>query len=554
MWQIVINGPRYFDATLFLPEGTTTIGRSSENDIVLTGSAVSRHHAQLEAKGDDLYVVDLGSRNGCQVNGQVLKGTALLRPGDVISVGENSLTVRRPARVENAFAPNVDPGAGGIKRLSPESSPEPQVVGIQRPGSSQILKSLDEFVPDDPISTPGIPSAYRSLILLQETAERVDSAGALQDFLDEAIDWAREKLGCPSGVILLKHPGGALVPVALRRKGDGVAQGEVLVADNIVFSTFERRSALAVTVGQDGTRGGKVKGSVGGGDQVLCAPIGTPERFIGALYLSRNGQPDEDLDVLLDVCNALARFVAQAVERYQRQARDRRGDRLRQALERFHAPDILEKRSAELSRSGGNLTQMERRRITVLCADIADFTALVSALPPDQVVDLLNEFYARMTSLIFSFEGTVDKFMGDSVLALFGAPYPHEDDAVRAVRCAQAMRSEWTKAMNRRPAEQRRGLQIGLSTGEVLVGTVGSEARLDFTAIGLPVNQAAWICRAAERGQILICEETFQEAGSRFNVLRLGEQAIARDKRKLDLFEVYEEDDSRMDTQQVKKV
>ena len=137
MWQIIINGPRYFDSTVFLPEGLTALGRSSENDIVLTGTAVSRHHAQLVVKGEDLYVVDLGSRNGSQVNGQPLKGTALVRPGDIISMGENTLAVRRPARVENAFAAEVDPRAGGVRRLPSPGAPAPDVVGIHRPGSSR---------------------------------------------------------------------------------------------------------------------------------------------------------------------------------------------------------------------------------------------------------------------------------------------------------------------------------------------------------------------------------------------------------------------------------
>ena len=407
-------------------------------------------------------------------------------------------------------------------------------------------------MPDDPVSSPGIPSAYRSLILLQETADRVDSAAALQDFLDELLDWARDKVKCASGMVLLRHPGGELVPVAVRRQ-DALAHGEVPLADTIVEATLERKSALAVTVGQEESRGGKSRSFVGSGDQVLCAPIGTPERLSGVLYLIRNGNPDEDLDILLDVCNALARFVAQAVERYQKEDRDQRGDRLRRTLERFHAPNILERQALELNRSGGGTTRMERRRVTVLFADIEGFTSVVSAFAPEQVVELLNEFYERMTALIFSFEGTVDKFMGDSVLALFGAPYSHEDDAVRAVRCAQAMRSEWTKSMNRRPPDQRRGLQMGLATGEVLVGTVGSDARLDFTAIGEPVNLASWICTSADRGQILIDEETFRAAGERFNVIRLGERALSKNQRKVPLLEVFEEDDSRQDTAQFRR-
>ncbi|HLL53582.1 MAG TPA: adenylate/guanylate cyclase domain-containing protein [Myxococcaceae bacterium] len=551
MWQLIINGPRYFDATVFLPEGVTTVGRSSENDIVLTGFAVSRHHAQLEVKGEDLYVVDLGSRNGSQVNGQPLRGTALVRPGDVITVGENTLTVRQPARVENAFAAEVDLRAGGVRRLPVEGSPTPQLMAIRRVTASHLLRSMDDVLPGDEVSSnQNIPAAFRTLFLLQESADKVNSANSLQDFLEEAIDWARQKLHCTAGVVLLRHPGGTLVPVAVRRR-EGLAQGEVPVADNIVEHAIQRRAALAVAVGRDATRGGKTKGTVGGGDQVLCAPIGSPEQFSGAVYLLRNVQPDDDMEPLLDACNAVAQLVALGVERYRTEDRGRRGERLRKTLERYHAPDILERHVVELARSGDSLTRMEKKRVTALVADISDFSSLVEGGPPERVVDVLNEFYSRMTHLIFSFEGTVDKFMGDSVLALFGAPYSHDDDAIRAVRCAQAMRSEWTRAMNRRLPEERRGLQVGIHTGEALVGTVGSDARLDFTAIGEPINLASWICASADRGQILMSQETSEAVGQRFNKIALGERIVAKDKpkkRKLELFEVFEEDDSRMDT------
>lgn len=553
MWQIILNGPRYFEATIFLPEGLTTLGRSSESDIVLGGTAVSRHHAQLEVKGEDLYVLDLGSRNGSQLNGQPLKGSALLKPGDVLTVGETTLTVRRPARVENAFADEVDPRAGGIRRIPAEGAPPPDLIGIRRLNVSHMLRSLEEYVPGEgELPEDSVPPAYRTLILLQETAEKVDSAAALQDFLDEVLDWAREKLGCSSGVVLLKHARGKLVPVALRRR-EGLAYGEVPVADAIVETCFHRRAAVAVSVGEDGARGGKGKGTVGGGDQVICAPIGPTEAFSGALYLARNGQSTDERDLLLDACNALAQLVGVAIERYQKEDRGRRGERLRKALERFHGPQILERQAQELARSGGSLTRMEKRRVTILCADITDFTSAVNALPPEHVVELLHEFYERMTGLVFSFEGTVDKFMGDSVLALFGAPYGREDDALRAVRCAQAMRAEWARAMNRRPPEERRGLQIGLNTGEALVGTVGSEARLDYTAIGEPVNLAIWLCGSAERGQIVLTRSTVELAGERFNALPLGERSFPKLKQPVPVFEILEEDESRQDTLQLKR-
>src|SRR5690242_14668619 len=96
MWQIIINGPGYFDTTYDLPEGETSLGRADENDIVLSGDLVSRRHARITVKGDELSVEDLGSRNGSRVNGNPLHGVSPLSAGDVVSVGENTLAIRQP--------------------------------------------------------------------------------------------------------------------------------------------------------------------------------------------------------------------------------------------------------------------------------------------------------------------------------------------------------------------------------------------------------------------------------------------------------------------------
>src|SRR3954466_1025742 len=100
MWQLIINGPGYFDTTYDLPDGITSLGRADENDIVLSGDLVSRKHARLMVTRDDLRVEDLGSRNGSRVNGEPLRTVVKLKAGDAVTVGENTLTIRQAAPVE----------------------------------------------------------------------------------------------------------------------------------------------------------------------------------------------------------------------------------------------------------------------------------------------------------------------------------------------------------------------------------------------------------------------------------------------------------------------
>lgn len=562
MWQLVINGPGYFDTTYDLPEGVTQLGRADENDIVLSGDLVSRRHARLNVTGDTIVFEDLGSRNGSKVNGKAVTGHNPVKPGDSLGVGENTLLVRQPTTVESANTEMVDAGSGGVKRFGRGADIAAAVVMARDLRDSAVLRVLDNIAPFDSTTPPvprkltqsvdqephtgevapgaAPPVAWQSLALLYRVAELLSTAPSLQAFLETTCDLLMERVGATTGVVLLRHSTGVMVPAAVRHQ-KALKGGEVPVSDAIIDAALTQGRALAVADVRDDARfADRESVVVYGVDQVLCAPIGGKAPYGGVLYLNRASPSAEPVEGLLDVCTAIAQLVQTGVQKFQ--ARPEKHDHLRSALERFHAPDIVERRVAELRQSGGPLTRLEQRQVTVLFADLADFTSLSKKLPPERVVDLLNEFYTRTTQIIFSFEGTVDKFLGDAVMALFGAPYSKGDDAIRAVRAASALAAEWDLAMNRRPPSERCRLKVGLNTGKVLAGTVGSEARLDYTAIGEPVNVAAWLCASASAGQVLMTGKTLAAVGARFDVTPLGERALLGSKAKTAVFEVVDED------------
>ncbi|MBX5484411.1 MAG: FHA domain-containing protein [Myxococcaceae bacterium] len=549
MWQIVINGPGYFDTTYDLPEGITHLGRADENDIVLSGDLVSRRHARFKVTGDVLVIEDLGSRNGSRLNGEPLRGTAPLKHGDVIQVGENALAVRQPSTVEMAATEMVDIGAGGSVRRFGRGADIGGAVLISRDvRESVVLRALDNVVPFDrgggtdafaPFELAAKNVSYEWLLTLYQVAEKLSSARTLQEFLDETTDRVIERVNASTAVVLLRHPTGVMVPAAVRHRGR-LARGEVPVSDAIIDAAIAKGAALAVADVRDDQRFRERESVIlYGADQVLAIPFKTGETFAGVLYINRPSNTDDELNGLLDLCNAVANLIASGVMRFQQAAPAE--DRIKRALERFLAPDLAGRKAQELAKLP-SVAQLEERTCTMLFADIAGFTALVGKVPPSRITEMLTEFYQRMTGLVFSFEGTVDKFVGDSVVALFGAPYVRGDEALRAVRCALAMRADWEKAMNRFPPNQRCYLRIGLNTGKVLVGTVGAEPRLDFTALGEPVNIASWVAATATPGQILITGKTLAAVGARFDVTPLGERIIRPPKDRCALFEVLEED------------
>jgi adenylate cyclase len=181
----------------------------------------------------------------------------------------------------------------------------------------------------------------------------------------------------------------------------------------------------------------------------------------------------------------------------------------------------------------------KKQKITLLFTDIRGFTSMAEQMSPEEIVGLLNEYFSQMSELILTYQGTLDKFMGDAIMALYGAPIIKMDDSLRAVTTAVEMQKVVNQINESRAAEglQTIAMGIGLNTGECIVGNIGSEKRLEYTAIGDSVNIASRLCSAAKGGQILISESTYLEMAEMIDVKVLDPINV---KGKADALKIYE--------------
>lgn len=184
--------------------------------------------------------------------------------------------------------------------------------------------------------------------------------------------------------------------------------------------------------------------------------------------------------------------------------RTRQTERVRRLFARYTSDAVV----AEILKAGEVVLTGEKREVTVLFADIRNFTALAESLPPEQVMALLNDVLGRLADAVLSFGGTLDKFLGDGLMAVFGAPVKRADDAARAVAAARAM----IASMQRHPTTPPMELGVGINSGLVVAGSLGSERRTEYTCIGDAVNVAARLCALAGPGEILVGELTAQRA------------------------------------------
>jgi len=205
-------------------------------------------------------------------------------------------------------------------------------------------------------------------------------------------------------------------------------------------------------------------------------------------------------DEIGEMANAF-NFLGQSLEEYD--ARIKKEVAIRSDLSRYLTPELVEaiiQRRANLNLGG------KRQQVTVLFADVVSFTPLAESLPPEQIVALLNELFTILTGIIFRNQGMIDKFIGDCVMALFGAPEPYADAPLNAVKTAREM-IRWLEVGNKKwKKEYKLTLQLAISIhcGEVIIGNVGSEKRMEFTAIGDVVNTAARLEKIAQANQVLI--------------------------------------------------
>jgi adenylate cyclase len=207
----------------------------------------------------------------------------------------------------------------------------------------------------------------------------------------------------------------------------------------------------------------------------------------------------------------------------ERKAMAKRLERDRRTRERFQrllSPDLAEMVvSGELKVEKGG----QSRVATVVFIDIRGFTAMSENAPPTEVLLMLNEYFEMVVESVFHYEGTVDKFMGDEIMLIWGAPLTHDDDPIRSVRAALEIKAELMEFNKKRISENKEAISIGIgiNTGSLVAGYIGSTQAMSYSVIGDSVNTAARLCAAAKKGQILISENTLNQLGDGFEVAEI---------------------------------
>ncbi|MBI4497284.1 MAG: cyclic nucleotide-binding domain-containing protein [Chloroflexi bacterium] len=212
--------------------------------------------------------------------------------------------------------------------------------------------------------------------------------------------------------------------------------------------------------------------------------------------------------------------------------------RMAQQLRRFFSPNLVD--ALLTSQQGVGPGSTKRKDLTVLFADLRGFTAMTERLEPEELIRILNEYLSTMTEVIFEFDGTLDKYLGDGIMAFFGDPIPYENHEERAIRAALKMRDRFFELRSRWVAEGREAvtLGIGINSGFVTVGSIGSATRVEYTVIGSNVNLASRLSSMAAPGQIVTSARTYSRIRHLVEARAIGRVEVRGLPRPMEVMEV----------------
>jgi adenylate cyclase len=509
----------------FLPKATCTIGRAPDNTVVLDDPRASRYHAHINQAENGVFTIVDGaminnqlrrSANKVFINGEP-QFDHQLKNGDRITIGASTLRFEQPVE-ERATDVRYDDKPLGHTQLLISAN---DVM-------STVLRSKED-VATSPQRDKVLETLQRKaniLTALYEMSKTLGSVFDLNAIFEKATDIIFRSTPADRVVALLAEPGDAdkedvnLTPIAVRARDNKLEAHarRLSIGRTITRKVMKDRVALLSQDAASDEQFAGVDSIVSQGVRsTICAPLVAESRVHGALYADRLDpfaafKPDD-----LELISAVAAQTAIAVENARAHERLAREEVARANYSRF-LPEYVVKQMLENPDSFklGGVSQT----ITILFADIRGFTRISEHAPPEKIVSLLNRYFSAMTDIIFAHGGTLDKYLGDGLMALFGAPTATPDDASNALNAAVAMQRRLL-GINRELREEgfaEIGVGMGLHTGEVIVGYIGSDRRSEYTAIGDAVNTSSRLESNARGGEILISDATAKAAHSRYKL------------------------------------
>jgi adenylate cyclase len=466
-----------------LKPGPNALGRARENDVVVPHTSLSRQHARLDVEDERVVLIDLKSRNGSFVDGLQVR-QCRLKTGDNVRFGDVvfEFVDERPARRST--------GADYRSQLK-------DLLAIPEDERTSALR-IRGVAPEK--------RAEEKLKILLAVSQVLVSPQPLEKLLPKVFDLLFEILEVDRAALLLAREGTSELEPKLTRSLRGTEGDAPIHSERIVRHAFEKGVGILSADAQSDPRfAGSASVLANSIRSSMCVPLKSREEVLGALYVDHLSVPNRYTQEDMEFLEGFASHASIAIENARLSEKLQAEAVKRSSLLRFFPPSVV----GALMESPDFGTVTRDADVTVLFSDISGFTAMSSGRPPREIVALLNSYFPVMAEIVFRHEGTLEKYIGDALMAIWGVPVARPDDADRALQCALEMHEALVR-FNAAAAGPPLSIHIGLNTGPVAFGNIGSASYVQFAAIGDTTNVASRICNLAAAGETVVSASTVE--------------------------------------------
>ncbi len=515
-----------------------SLGRHPRNTHQILDRVVSKEHCRIELIEDEYVLKDLGSLNGTYINGERVDGRQSLQPGDEITIGSTRIIFDPPERGASMSFDALlsDEPREATNRFKIGDTDAGPIIRAKVSVLADKTFFAEELVHDD----ASLRRNYEKLRASYEVTRAIELGTSITALCNKILEVAFRLVPADRGVVLLHNEQNVLEPVSVRSAADADPNHEVVVSKTVLDTVVrEKEAVLSHDASADARFQSAQSVIMQGIRSTMCVPLLHDDTVLGVMLLDSKITTHAFTEKDLALFETVASQAAVAVQNTLFAKKIEQEAVMRERFRRLLSPAIAEQvLSGELEVTKGG----ELRETTILFADIRGFTSMSESHEPRIVVDALNEYFERMVDIVFRHEGTLDKFIGDEMMVLFGSPVSHADDPDRAVRAALEMQAALVDLNVRHEA---RGLPpfkigIGINTGEVVAGYIGSSQALEYTVIGDPVNTAARLCSLAKPGQTLLSEGTVEKLTGGFAFEELPQEKVKGKAQPIRVFELLD--------------
>jgi adenylate cyclase len=529
----VVATPVSLKSTVFaLKQGANLLGREKGCDIEIPDPRISARHCIIMVEGDVVEFIDQNSTNGILLN-DVRTRKARWLPGVHLVMGNTELSL------QGGSGPAGGTSAWGRSGMALNNAMfDFNIVKEKKIGEGEEAATVDAGPAEADKFTRRMGAINRAVKAIGQTA-------AVPELLDKVMNLLFEVMQCDTGYILLTDAANiesVQAHLAYERGKRKDNLDEKLYSKTLVSTVIQNKAGFIFDSDESGEQDQSLSIFQLRIKTALCCPIHSEGKVFGVIYLDQKKRGakfnSDDLDLTMNISG----IAGMAIENLQLYKKLETESLIRDHLKRFLSPNIADKIIAERGVSDFHL-QSQKATVTVLFADIRGFTPLSEALAPLEVAQLLNSYFSEMCAIVFGNGGTLDKFIGDCMMVLFNAPVALADHEYVAVKTALQMRARLRQML---PAWKEKGIPefqvgIGINCGEAVVGSIGTSARMEYTAIGDTVNISSRLCGIAKPNQVIISEAVYERVKDRFRSVSLGATQLKGKSRQVMVHEVLDD-------------